>query len=107
MTSLFINGQWLAGSGTEFSSLNPTTGEAVWTGGAASPEQVETAVTAARAASTEWSLLGFEARTEIVRRYGKLLEQWGRVVKGRPRAILIAAAGTALALAWLIKRQRR
>lgn len=75
MTSLFINGQWLAGSGAEFSSLNPTTGEAVWTGGAASPEQVETAVAAARAASTEWSLLGFEARTEIVRRYGKLLEE--------------------------------
>lgn len=44
---------------------------------------------------------------ELQERYGKLLEQWGRVVKGRPLAILIAAAGTALALAWLIKRQRR
>lgn len=75
MTALFINGQWLTGEGSEFKSVNPANGETVWSGEAASPEQVNTAVAAARQASTDWALLGFEARTEIVRRYGKLLEE--------------------------------
>ena len=73
--SLFINGQWLVGEGSEFSSVNPATGEVVWQGNAASPAQVESAVAAARSASTEWALLGFEARTEIIRRYAELLTE--------------------------------
>ncbi|OPX57129.1 succinylglutamic semialdehyde dehydrogenase [Oceanospirillum multiglobuliferum] len=72
-TTLFINGEWLAGEGPAFQSVNPATGEVVWQGQAAAPAQVERAVNAARSASTEWALLGFEARTAIVRRFGELL----------------------------------
>ncbi len=71
--SLFINGQWLAGQGAAFNSVNPATGDTLWTGQAASAEQVSSAVTAARTASAEWANLGFEQRCEQVRRYAEEL----------------------------------
>ena len=71
--SLFINGQWLAGQGSAFNSVNPTTGESIWTGQAASTEQVASAVSAARSASAGWANLSFEQRCEQVRRYAEQL----------------------------------
>ncbi len=73
--SLFINGQWLAGQGTAFNSVNPTTGEPIWTGQAASAEQVSSAVSAARTASAAWANLSFEQRCEQVRRYAEQLSE--------------------------------
>ncbi|VFS56943.1 N-succinylglutamate 5-semialdehyde dehydrogenase [Kluyvera cryocrescens] len=40
MMSLWINGEWLAGSGAARQSANPVTGEATWAGNDASPLQV-------------------------------------------------------------------
>lgn len=74
-TSLFINGQWLAGQDTRFNSVNPATGETIWSGSSANPEQVISAVAAARAASSEWANLGFEKRCEQVRRYAEQLTE--------------------------------
>ncbi|SFG77330.1 succinylglutamate-semialdehyde dehydrogenase [Neptunomonas qingdaonensis] len=73
--SLFINGQWLAGQGKVFNSVNPTTGEVIWTGQAASAEQVSSAVSAARTASAGWANLSFEQRCEQVRRYAEQLSE--------------------------------
>lgn len=73
--SLFINGQWLAGQGTAFNSINPATGETIWTGQAASTEQVASAVSAARSASAAWANLSFEQRCEQVRRYAEQLTE--------------------------------
>ena len=39
--NLFINGQWLAGQGDLFKSLNPAEGSVVWQGNAATAEQVD------------------------------------------------------------------
>lgn len=74
-TPLFINGQWLAGQDTLFNSVNPATGETIWSGSSANPEQVISAVAAARAASSEWANLGFEKRCEQVRRYAEQLTE--------------------------------
>ena len=53
--SLFIKGQWLQGEGQTFSSLNPASGETVWSGAAALPSQIDLAISAARKAQPEWA----------------------------------------------------
>ena len=46
---IFINNHWEPGAGAPFQSLNPATGEPAWQGNAASTEQVDRAIAAARA----------------------------------------------------------
>ncbi|NKB32903.1 MAG: succinylglutamate-semialdehyde dehydrogenase [Pseudomonadales bacterium] len=64
--SHFINGEWVAAEGDDFSSENPATGESIWSGNAADPVTVETAVTAAKAAFDAWKFLTFEQRNAYV-----------------------------------------
>ncbi|CAM2187013.1 aldehyde dehydrogenase [Paraburkholderia sacchari] len=75
MNELFIDGQWCAASGPAFVSRNPGTGETVWSGNAASAEDVDRAVSAARRAFVEWSQTPFEARCEIVKRFATLVTE--------------------------------
>ncbi|SNY57821.1 succinylglutamic semialdehyde dehydrogenase [Arsukibacterium tuosuense] len=69
----FINGQWLAGEGKPFTSLDPAKNQQVWQGEAASAEQVEAAINAARAAQYGWGDLSFEGRVEVVKRFAEQL----------------------------------
>ncbi|MBA1360083.1 succinylglutamate-semialdehyde dehydrogenase [Burkholderia gladioli] len=73
MSELFIDGDWVAGSGPEFSSRNPGTDEVVWQGAGASPADVDFAVASARRAFAAWSALDFEARVAIVKRFAAIL----------------------------------
>ncbi|MBU9198326.1 succinylglutamate-semialdehyde dehydrogenase [Burkholderia gladioli] len=73
MSELFIDGDWVAGSGPEFSSRNPGTDELVWQGASASPADVDFAVASARRAFAAWSALDFEARVAIVKRFAAIL----------------------------------
>ncbi|MBJ9661871.1 succinylglutamate-semialdehyde dehydrogenase [Burkholderia gladioli] len=73
MSELFIDGDWVAGSGPEFSSRNPGTDELVWQGASASPADVDFAVASARRAFAAWSALDFEARAAIVKRFAAIL----------------------------------
>lgn len=68
-----INGQWLAGTGKEFTSLNPAKNEVVWQGISASNVQVADAVKSARNAFANWSALTHLERLAIVKRFGELL----------------------------------
>ena len=43
MNELYIDGQWCEASGPAFASRNPGTGETVWSGHAASAEDVDRA----------------------------------------------------------------
>ena len=70
----FINGDWLEGQGPSFDSIDPAKNQSVWRGNAASAEQVEEAVMAARGAFVEWSLSEFASRLAIVKRFATLLE---------------------------------
>lgn len=71
----FINGQWLAGEGAEFSSLNPAKGEVIWSATAATAEQVDAAIKAAREAFYSWTDLTFEQRLEIVKKFAEQLAE--------------------------------
>jgi len=71
--SLYINGQWLAGLGNSFDSLNPATGESIWQGNSASNDQVEQAISAARSAAVSWAQTSQAKRIAIVENFGKLL----------------------------------
>jgi succinylglutamic semialdehyde dehydrogenase len=62
----YIGGQWCAGEGAELKSICPATAQVVWQGFSASQNQVEEAVSAARAMSPSWAQLGFEARAALV-----------------------------------------
>ncbi len=75
MSELFIDGQWCAAGGPAFVSRNPGTGAVVWEGKSASALDVDRAVASARRAFAEWSVLPFEARVEIVRRFAALLAE--------------------------------
>jgi len=72
-TAQFINDQWSAGEGAEFNSVNPAKNEVIWTANSASEQQVDTAVKAARNAFFSWSDLSFEARLNIVKKFGEVL----------------------------------
>ncbi|MFC3625291.1 succinylglutamate-semialdehyde dehydrogenase [Vogesella amnigena] len=73
MSTQFINGLWLAGSGEAMSKSNPATGEAIWHGNAAGSEQVNAAVAAARAAFKAWARRPLDERIAIAHRFGELL----------------------------------
>ncbi|ELE5027984.1 succinylglutamate-semialdehyde dehydrogenase [Vibrio fluvialis] len=62
----WIAGQWVAGQGEHFTSLSPYNNEIVWQGDSATPDQVEDAVKAARAAFVEWKKLPFAEREKVV-----------------------------------------
>ncbi|GHG05536.1 succinylglutamate-semialdehyde dehydrogenase [Thalassotalea marina] len=69
----FINGQWLEGQGEELTSLNPAKNEVIWQGNAASAEQVDTAVSAARQAFESWSQKTLEERIALTERFAEIL----------------------------------
>ena len=71
----FINGQWVEGQGHALVSRNPGNGDSLWQIATATPDQVNAAVLAARAAFPSWALLSFEARVAIANAYGELLSQ--------------------------------
>ncbi len=70
----FIDGAWTDGAGAAFTSSNPATGEDVWTGAAASADDVAAAVAAARAAFPDWARAGAGARREVALKFKAELE---------------------------------
>lgn len=74
MTSHYIAGQWLAGQGEAFDSLNPVTQEAVWSGQGATAAQVEQAVAAARAAFPAWARRPLEERIAVLEQFAATLK---------------------------------
>jgi succinylglutamic semialdehyde dehydrogenase len=70
-----INGEWKAGLGSAFSSVNPANNEVIWQASSATAEQVDEAVKAARQAFYTWSDLDFSARLDIVKRFAEVLKE--------------------------------
>lgn len=73
--SLFINGAWQAGSGTEFDSINPVTQHSVWHGRSATQSDVDSAVESARSAFKPWKKLSVEARINYLKKFTELLTE--------------------------------
>lgn len=74
-TTHYINGEWQAGNGHPLKSVDPAKNAVIWEGVSASPEQVDAAIRAARDAAPEWAAMTVEARLEIIKRFGALLEE--------------------------------
>src|SRR5947209_1864833 len=73
---LMISGRWLKGRGETFVSTDPASDATVWSGNAASPQDVESAVQAARVALVPWNAIGFEKRAEIAHRFAQRLADY-------------------------------
>lgn len=74
MNSLYIAGEWLAGQGEVFESLNPVTQQVVWSGNGATAEQVESAVQAARQAFPAWAKRSLEERLSVLEAFAANLK---------------------------------
>jgi succinylglutamic semialdehyde dehydrogenase len=75
INSVWINGVWGRGSGDHFESINPATGESVWSGSAASDQQVDSAVISARKAFEVWSLVSEERRIDLLLAFKNQLDK--------------------------------
>ncbi len=73
MSQLFIEGNWLQGSGSTFESRNPITQEIVWQGHSASAADVDRAVGVARNAFPAWADLALAERENIIKEFARLL----------------------------------
>ncbi|GGF61514.1 succinylglutamate-semialdehyde dehydrogenase [Alteromonas lipolytica] len=69
----YIDGQWVAGEGAPIASVDPTKNETFWQGQSASAAQVDSALTAARAALPAWSASTVESRLAIIKQFAELL----------------------------------
>jgi alpha-ketoglutaric semialdehyde dehydrogenase len=70
----YIGGEWVdAGSGDRFESVNPANGDTIGVFPRSSPEDVDRAVAAAKAAYEDWRLVPAPKRGEILFRFGRLL----------------------------------
>lgn len=79
---LFINGDFVAGKGKSFVTINPATEENLATVAYGNPEDVDRAVKAARAAFKKWSTLPGSER-------GKYLFRIARIIQDRSRELAV------------------
>jgi succinylglutamic semialdehyde dehydrogenase len=73
--SNYINGAWLAGSGPELVTIDPSTGRQTWASNESTADDVQAAVAAARAAFDSWAMRSLEERIAICTRFRDLLKE--------------------------------
>jgi succinylglutamic semialdehyde dehydrogenase len=74
MSTLFIAGAWHAGQGESLESLNPVSQKVLWTGQAATTEQVDVAVKAARQAFPAWAKRSLDERIAVLEAFAASLK---------------------------------
>lgn len=74
MSTLYIAGQWHAGQGEAFESLNPVTQQVLWRGNGAAAAQVEQAVQAAREAFPAWARRSLDERIVVLEAFAASLK---------------------------------
>ncbi|SFD51526.1 succinylglutamate-semialdehyde dehydrogenase [Massilia yuzhufengensis] len=73
--SNYIAGEWLAGSGAELATIDPSTGRQTWTSNGSTADDVARAANAARGAFEAWALTPLEERIAIATRFRDLLKE--------------------------------
>jgi succinylglutamic semialdehyde dehydrogenase len=73
--SNFINGEWLAGSGAELVTVDPSTGKQTWSSNESTALDVAKAVAAARGAFDSWALTPLDERIALCTRFRDLLKE--------------------------------
>lgn len=74
MNTHYIAGAWHAGQGEPFESLNPVTQGVLWSGQAASAEQVNAAINAARQAFPAWAKRTLDERIAVLEAFAARLK---------------------------------
>lgn len=74
MNTHYVNGHWIEGSGGAFDVIDPARGQQIWSGHAASADEVETACHAARASFAAWADTPLEERAAICQKFRDLLK---------------------------------
>jgi succinylglutamic semialdehyde dehydrogenase len=72
--SNFINGEWLAGSGEELVTIDPSTGRQTWSSNESTAADVAQAVDAAVAAFEAWALTPLQERIAMTEKFRDLLK---------------------------------
>lgn len=72
--SNYVNGNWVIGSGEQFSVVNPADGQCIWQGNAAAEQEVQQACHAARVSFPAWAQTGLDERIAICNKFGDLLK---------------------------------
>ena len=80
--SNYINGEWLAGSGTELATVDPSTGRQTWTSRESTAQDVARAVDAARGQFEAWALTPLDQRIAIATRFRDLLKEHAEELAG-------------------------
>lgn len=73
--SNYINGEWLAGSGRELATVDPSTGRQTWTSNESTQEDVARAAAAARDSFEAWALASLDERIGVAIRFRDLLKE--------------------------------
>ena len=73
--SNFINGEWLAGSGAELVTIDPSNGKQTWASNESTAQDVGHAAAAAREAFEAWALTPLAERIAVCTRFRDLLKQ--------------------------------
>jgi succinylglutamic semialdehyde dehydrogenase len=73
--SNFISGEWMAGSGAEIVTIDPSTGRQTWSSNASTPADVQRAARAARDSFEAWALTPLDERIAVCMRFRDLLKQ--------------------------------
>jgi succinylglutamic semialdehyde dehydrogenase len=73
--SNYIGGEWLAGSGRELVTIDPSTGRQTWASNESTSEDVARAVQAAREHFEDWALTPLEQRIAVCQRFRDLLKE--------------------------------
>ncbi|RZI43172.1 succinylglutamate-semialdehyde dehydrogenase [Herbaspirillum sp. HC18] len=77
MHSHYLNGRWVEGEGPQLAAHDPSSGECIWTGRAATAAEVDIACKAARAAFDGWARTPLDNRIAICNRFRDLLKEHG------------------------------
>jgi succinylglutamic semialdehyde dehydrogenase len=73
--SNYVNGEWLAGSGAELVTIDPSTGRQTWSSKESTAEDVQHAAQAARNAFDSWAMTPLADRIAVCTRFRDLLKE--------------------------------
>lgn len=74
-SGVFIDGQWETGSGPSLTSIDPSTGNSIWSGNQATSAEVARAIDLAHERKAGWSGLAITDREQVLRRFAELAEE--------------------------------
>jgi len=72
--SNYVDGNWIIGSGEQFSVVNPADGQCIWQGNAAAETEVQQACHAARVSFPAWAQTALNERIAICIKFSDLLK---------------------------------